>query len=110
MIHPRLVLGVLFEMGHPNAFIEQILHDAPRDIGRIDLERHMNVSKLLSDEKHFYTYVGSLTTPPYDEGIQWLILAEHPAISAEQVVRLLLLEGGNARDVQPLGNRVVEGS
>ena len=49
-------------------------------------------------------------TPPYDEGIQWLILAEHPAVSAEQVVRLLLLKGGNARDVQPLGDRVVEGS
>jgi carbonic anhydrase len=105
-----LVLGILFEIGPPSAFIEQILRDAPRGIGRIDLESHLDVSKLLPDEKHFYAYVGSLTTAPYTEGIQWLILSEHPSVSPEQVVRLLVLEGGNARDAQPIGDRSIEGS
>ena len=106
----RLVLGLLFEVGPPNAFIERILQDAPRDIGRIDLEGHLNVAKLFPAETHFYAYEGSLTTAPYDEGIQWLILSEHPTVSAEQVVRLLVLEGGNARPVQPLEGREIDGS
>lgn len=106
----RLVLGLLFEVGPPNAFIERILEDAPRDIGRIDLEGHLNVAKLFPAETHFYAYEGSLTTAPYDEGIQWLILSEHPTVSAEQVVRLLVLEGGNARPVQPLEGREIDGS
>lgn len=105
----RLVLGLLFEVGPPNSFVERILNDAPRGLGRVDLESHLNVAKLFPAEKHFYTYVGSLTTAPYDEGIQWLILAEHPTVSAEQVVRLLVLEGGNARPVQPLNARAIDG-
>ena len=106
----RLVLGVLFEVGAANPFVERILADAPRDIGRIDLEGHLDVSKVFPDETHFYSYEGSLTTAPYDEGIQWLILSEHPTLSAEQVVRLLVLEGGNARPVQPLNDREIDGS
>ena len=105
-----LVLGILFEVGAPNSFLERILEDAPRDIGRVDLESHLNVAKLFPTEKHFYSYEGSLTTPPYDEGIQWLILAEHPTVSPEQVVRLLVLEGGNARPVQPRNGREIDGS
>ena len=105
-----LVLGLLFEVGAPNSFLERILQDAPRDIGRVDLEGHLDVSKLFPEEKHFYSYEGSLTTAPYDEGIQWLILSEHPTVSPEQVVRLLVLEGGNARPVQPLLGREIDGS
>ena len=92
-----LVLGLLFGVGPANPFVERILQDAPRDIGRVDLEGHLDVSKLFPTDKHFYSYEGSLTTAPYEEGIQWLILSDHPTVSAEQVVRLLVLEGGNAR-------------
>lgn len=105
-----LVLGLLFEVGPPNPFLERILQDAPRDIGRIDLESHLDVSKLFPEEKHFYSYEGSLKTAPYQEGIQWLILSEHPTVSPEQSVRLLVFEGGNARPVQPLNGRAIDGS
>lgn len=105
-----LVLGLLFEVGPPNPFLERILEDAPRDIGRIDLESHLDVSRLFPEDKHFYAYEGSLTTAPYHGGIQWLILSEHPTVSPEQVVRLLVLEGGNARQVQPLNGRPIDGS
>ena len=104
-----LVVGILFEVGPPNAFIERILRDAPRDVGRVDLDRHLDVLRLFPDETHFYTYLGSLTTPPYTEGVRWLILTEHPSLSPEQVVRLLVLEGGNARDVQPRNARRIDG-
>lgn len=104
-----LVLGILFQTGAPNAFVDRILSDAPADLGRIDLEAQLDVSRLFPEEKHFYTYLGSLTTAPYTEGVRWLILAEHPSVSAEQVVRLLVLEGGNARDVQPVVGHPIDG-
>ncbi|MFK7897055.1 MAG: carbonic anhydrase family protein [Myxococcota bacterium] len=103
-----LVLGVLFDVGATNSFIERILSDAPRDIGHIDLDRSINLDEILPSKKHVYTYKGSLTTPPYSEDVQWLVLSEHPSVSPEQVVRLLVLEGGNARAVQPRNERVVE--
>lgn len=104
-----LVVGILFEAGAPNPFVERILRDAPRDVGRVDLDRHLDVRPLFPEEKHFYTYLGSLTTPPYTEGVRWLILTEHPTLSPEQIVRLLVLEGGNARDVQPRNARRIDG-
>lgn len=104
-----LVLGILFDVGPPSSFVERILRDAPRDVGRIDLDRHLNAMRLFPKETHFYTYLGSLTTPPYTEGVRWLILTEHPTVSPAQVVRLLVLEGGNARDVQPLNARRLDG-
>lgn len=104
-----LVMAVLFEIGAPNAFIERILRDTPSEVGRIDLDRHLDVTRVFPEEKHFYTYLGSLTTPPYTEGVRWLILTEHPSVSPEQVVRLLVLEGGNARDVQPVNARPIDG-
>lgn len=105
-----LVVGVLFEVGPPSAFIERILADAPRDVGRVDLERQLDVGAIFPENKHFYTYRGSLTTAPFREGVQWLVLSEHPTVSTEQVVRLLVLEGGNARPVQPRHGRPIEGS
>jgi carbonic anhydrase len=104
-----LVLGLLFEVGEANSVIEQILVDAPHDLGKVDLNRQLGIVPLFPDEKHFYAYKGSLTTAPYTEGVQWLILSEHPSISADQVVRLLVMEGGNARSVQPINDRLVEG-
>ena len=103
-----LVLGVLFDVGAANPFVERILADAPRDLGRIDLERHLDVSSVFPKEQHFYAYEGSLTTAPYNENVQWLVLSEHPSVSPEQVVRLLVIEGGNARDVQPVNDRRID--
>lgn len=104
-----LVVGVLFEEGRTSAFLEQILRDAPITVGRVDRDVPLDVSDLFPDDSHFYSYRGSFTTPPYTEGVEWLVLRSHPEASDEQIVRLLLLEGGNAREVQGRHGRVVEG-
>ena len=103
-----LVVGVLFDTGSPNAFLERLLRDAPLDEGRIDRDEPIDVGVLFREPAHFFAYDGSFTTPPYTEGVRWLILQRRPEVSADQVVRLLVLEGGNAREVQPLGQRIVE--
>lgn len=33
----------------------------------------------------FYTYHGSLTTPPYFESVTWIVYADHVPISSSQV-------------------------
>jgi carbonic anhydrase len=104
-----LVVGVLFQAGEASLFLEQILRDAPVKVGRVDRDAALDVSDLFPDESHFYSYRGSFTTPPYTEGVDWLVLRSHPEASNDQIVRLLVLEGGNARDVQDRNDRAVEG-
>jgi len=58
--------------------------------------------------KDYYTYSGSLTTPPCTEGVKWVVLKNPISIEGEDVDALKALEGKNNRPVQPLNGRVVQ--
>ena len=58
--------------------------------------------------KDYYTYSGSLTTPPCTEGVKWVVLKNPVAIEGEDVDALKALEGKNNRPVQPLNGRTVD--
>ena len=54
----------------------------------------------------FYTYQGSLTTPPCSEIVRWLLL-DHAggSLAEQQIAAFTAIYDGNARPVQPLGAR-----
>ncbi len=56
----------------------------------------------------YFRYRGSLTTPPYIEGAEWIIIQDIAEASLGQieVFRKAVL-GSNARAVQPLNDRLV---
>lgn len=104
------VVSILFEEGKANANIAKLVANLPAAKGdtvtvaneRLDLKVH-----LPSTEKAFH-YVGSLTTPPCSEQVQWLVLQERISVSKEQVAAFAALIGPNNRPVQPLNTRTVE--
>jgi len=58
---------------------------------------------------NFYYYVGSFTTPPCTEGVNWFIFKEPITISVEQVKKLQkLMPIHNYRNEQPLNGRIVK--
>ena len=72
----------------------------------------MNLNDLLSqflgkEIKSYYAYKGSLTTPPYTESVQWIILKHVVEASEDQIMTIEKLEGNNARHVQALNDRKV---
>uniref|UniRef100_A0A2K6G203 Carbonic anhydrase n=1 Tax=Propithecus coquereli TaxID=379532 RepID=A0A2K6G203_PROCO len=66
--------------------------------------------------QHYYSYQGSLTTPPCTENVHWFVLADSVKLSKTQVLKLenSLLDHENKtinndyRRTQPLNHRVVE--
>ena len=60
---------------------------------------------LLPDDRHYFAYAGSLTTPPCTEGVRWNVLSTPIAASGEQIAALSAALGASNRAVQPMGDR-----
>ena len=106
------VLGVLLEEGKSNPALQDILDHVPVDAATHNKTSGIEInpkSLLPKSVSHFYTYAGSLTTPPCSEGVSWYVLAEPVTISADQLSKLESLYKENARDPQALNGRVVTG-
>ena len=105
------VVGILYRIGAPNPLIEAIIETAPSR-GEPDAPTTaFPPSAYLPAQRGSYAYPGSLTTPPYTEGVQWRVMSEILEVSADQVARLSALTGArqNSREIQPLNGRVVWG-
>ena len=98
LVHRRgmeiAVIGILYRLGEPNAAIEEMIEAAPGQ-GEADVTASaMPASNFLPQGRAYYAYTGSLTTPPYTEGVRWHVMSEALEVSAEQVERLAALTGG----------------
>lgn len=66
------------------------------------------LDRLLPRDSRSYRYRGSFTTPPYQGGVRWLLMAEPIEMAHHQIESFRqLFPAGNARPVQSLGARVV---
>ena len=72
-------------------------------------------SELLPKKQDFFYYEGSLTTPAYDEVVQWFVLREPikvPALYFEQLRSIQNAKGNkiinNFRELQDLNGRIVK--
>lgn len=100
------VVGVLVNFGKQNNELAKILTNLPV-LGAPDSTLSgFNVQSLMPSGAT-YAYEGSLTTPPCDEKVQWLLKAEPIDASYQQLLVLSKLYNGNNRPVQKQGSRVV---
>ncbi|QLI82935.1 carbonic anhydrase family protein [Chitinibacter fontanus] len=66
-----------------------------------------NVASLLPGNQSYWTFMGSLTTPPCSEGVRWFVLKNPLNISAKQIARFKREFAMNARPLQSLFDRAV---
>jgi len=109
-----LVVGVLFRMGAENKFLDEFLNKVPNEEGgKSALQTgDVKLSDLLSqftgnDIESYFAYKGSLTTPPFSEGVQWVVLKHVLEASEDQIGKIEKREGNNARHVQAINDRIV---
>jgi carbonic anhydrase len=106
------VVGVLMKKGNANGALAEIWRRMPRTEGK---EREIagvqfNPADLLPHTTTYYTYAGSLTTPPCTEGVKWFVLKTPVEISVEQIDTFARIYPDNARPIQPINGRVVKES
>ncbi|HEY8605488.1 MAG TPA: carbonic anhydrase family protein [Noviherbaspirillum sp.] len=105
------VVAVLIENGSAHGLLQTVWNNLP-------LEKHMpvappallDVGQILPQRREYYTYMGSITTPPCSEGVLWIVLKEPVQASARQIGIFSRLYPMNARPVQPSSGRPIKES
>ena len=104
------VVAVLFKPGAENPLIATLWKNLPSEKGKaVDVPGvTVDVSTLLPADQGYYTFPGSLTTPPCTEGVTWYVFKAQSSISSAEVAAFAHLYPKDARPIQPLNGRHVQ--
>ena len=108
---PVAVVGVFIKAGKENATLAKAFQALPAKSGDTvaPAGETIDARTLLPDDRTFFTYAGSLTTPPCTEGVTWYVFKTPIELSPAQIAAFTKLEhlAHTNRPIQSLGGRVV---
>jgi len=98
------VLGVMFEEGEANPGLQAIIDALPQgNKASFDID----LAEMVPEELQVYRYMGSLTTPPCSENVNWHVVEEVLEASPAQIAVMEQALGMSARSIQPANNRLI---
>lgn len=95
------VVAVMYTQGAANSLAGRIL-DALGTDQELPL---LDIGTLLPKSLSYFHYLGSLTTPPLTENVEWYVLPQPVTLSAAQLARFSARYSHNNRAVQPMNKR-----
>jgi carbonic anhydrase len=104
------VIAILLDTGKEHRLIKTLWDNLPKEKGKENVVDpvKINAVDLLPESKGYYTFAGSLTTPPCSEDVTWFVLKTPVQISADEIARFAKLYPMNARPVQPVNGRDIQ--
>jgi carbonic anhydrase len=105
------VVAVLFDRGaDENKALKAYWDKLPREAGetRSLPKSQINAADMLPANRGYYTFNGSLTTPPCSENVRWLVLKNPVTVSKDQTAAFRKIYPLNNRPVQPLNARKIQ--
>lgn len=100
------VIAVFFTEGKENAGFNTVLANIKKG-EKVKVEDTIDVASMLPENKSYYHYLGSLTTPPLSENVEWYVMENPVEISSEQIKEFDKYYDANNRKVQELNGRTV---
>jgi carbonic anhydrase len=105
------VVAVLLERGSAQTVVQNVWNNLPLEKGdELAARAPMNLNDLLPTERTYFTYMGSLTTPPCSEGVLWMVMKKPVQISPEQIGIFARLYPMNSRPIQSASGRLIKES
>ena len=101
------VIGVFFKVGAANEALNDVFTQMPVKEGKATLNGRLDPVSVLPKSLAYYSYAGSLTTPPCSEGVTFYILKTPMQMSQAQLDSFRKLYPMNARPTFPLNGRQV---
>ncbi|MBP6339527.1 MAG: carbonic anhydrase family protein [Vitreoscilla sp.] len=105
------VVAVLLDRGSAQPVIQTVWNALPLEKGEaVPAPTQIDVAQLLPEDRRYYTYMGSLTTPPCSEGVLWMVMKQPVALSPSQIGIFARLYPMNARPIQKVSGRMIKES
>jgi carbonic anhydrase len=103
------VIGVMFNEGKANAGLTKLWPQmSDKESKPVALKTRVTPAEMMPENRAYYRFSGSLTTPPCSEGVRWILLKTPMTASKEQIEAFeKAVHHQNNRPVQPLNGRVV---
>ena len=103
------VVAVLLTKGRGNTTLQKLWKHLPEEKEKETLIHgvEINAADLLPADRGYYSFPGSLTTPPCTEGVSWFVLKTPTEVSSAEIMQFGALYPHNARPVQPLNRRTI---
>jgi carbonic anhydrase len=106
------VVAVLLKKGEDNPLVHELWKDMPQQKEKEELLSNVQIDadRLLPADHSYYTFAGSLTTPPCSEDVTWFVMKHPVTVSSAEISQFAKLYRNDARPTQPLNDRVVQAS
>ncbi len=104
------VVSVMINEGKSsNPFFNTLVSKIPKKAKQSNdiKDAKLNAHDMLPEDKDYYRFSGSLTTPPCSEGVRWLVLKTPVEASKEELEAFSTVMGDNNRPIQPIHAREV---
>ena len=93
----------------PNAVLATLWQHLPKTAGAKEkVEDMVNPRGFLPADRGYWTYMGSLTTPPCTEGVRWFVFENDITVSLDQIRAYTYLFRLNSRPLQDTHGRRIE--
>jgi len=106
------VIAVVFEEGKEHPTLKKLWKHFPMSVNNeMDISFDADdLNSMMPDDKSYYRFNGSLTTPPCTEGVKWFVFKTPLTVSKEEIEAIYKELGHtNNRPVQPTNNREIDG-
>ncbi len=105
------VVAVLLESGSAQPVVQSVWNNLPLEKNdEVAVRTALDPSGLLPADRSYYTYMGSLTTPPCTEGVLWMVMKNPQPVSPDQIGIFMRLYPMNARPIQASSGRLIKES
>ncbi len=104
------VVAIMVNKGKKNKLLSDLFNNFPLSENKNQTLKKIAINPInfLPQDRNYYKYMGSLTTPPCSENVTWYILKNRIEISSNQLKNYTKIFKMNARPPQALNNRAVE--
>ena len=105
------VVALVVDEGPEHPAVQAVWNNLPLERGEfVAASVEFDPTALLPARRGYYTYMGSLNTPPCTEGVLWIVMQQPIQVSPQQLAIFARLHPMNARPIQPLNGRVIKQS